>query len=429
MLRRIARAGLARVRRSLRGTRLDPGLDLVNIWSGQSSAAATASYWPRAEVERIRRGLTEGATIFGLLRTEIAIGEAARRLTRAIRTTPYPCATRTISIPEVFKEPIAFEADDALRQFDTALLVFNADTLVNLLRADKIVPRDLVGRRRIGFWHWELPVFPANFAPAFDLVDEIWAPSTFVAASIAPLTAKPVRIVPHAVPSPEIDRAQARRELDLPADAMIYLTTFDFNSRLARKNPLGAIRAFRDAFPSPHESGPILVVKCHGQNNFPESYREIKAQCDADPRIRLITEIFSSERISLLQAACDALISLHRGEGFGLNPAECMALGKIVIATAFSGNMDFMNAGNSLLVPYQPRPLEKDEYIFGDGQWWAEPDHAAAVEALRRAASRASDVLRLAENARTQMRRDYSYEQIGRIAVEALRGTRKPFVP
>lgn len=47
----------------------------------------------------------------------------------------------------------------------------------------------------------------------------------------------------------------------------------------------------------------------------------------------------------------DCYTSLHRSEGFGLRMAEAMALGKPTIATAYSGNLDFMTAENSYLCP------------------------------------------------------------------------------
>ena len=82
-----------------------------------------------------------------------------------------------------------------------------------------------------------------------------------------------------------------------------------------------------------------------------------------------------------------------------------------------------MNPENSLLVPYKARPLRGGEYFQGDGQWWAEPDHAGAVEAMRLAASGSAQVKRLGERAREHIRTYYSYQERGRVALSALRGT------
>ena len=58
-------------------------------------------------------------------------------------------------------------------------------------------------------------------------------------------------------------------------------------------------------------------------------------------------------------AACDAYVSLHRSEGTGLTITDAMALGKPVIATSWSGNMDFMDVSNSFPVRYELVELQR----------------------------------------------------------------------
>jgi glycosyltransferase involved in cell wall biosynthesis len=99
--------------------------------------------------------------------------------------------------------------------------------------------------------------------------------------------------------------------------------------------------------------------------------------------VRIVDETWPYAQVKALIAGADALISLHRAEGFGLSPAEAMALGCPVVATGFSGVLDFMDEGNALLVPYRPTPVADPQGIYR-GQTWAEPDIAAAAEALRR---------------------------------------------
>src|SRR5262249_38782466 len=79
----------------------------------------------------------------------------------------------------------------------------------------------------------------------------------------------------------------------------------------------------------------------------------------------------------------DVLVSLHRAEGFGLTPAEAMALGTPVVATGWSGVMDFMDADSAILVPSTPTPVKDPQGIYPAGQSWAEPDVAAAAAGLR----------------------------------------------
>src|SRR5690606_18084136 len=92
-----------------------------------------------------------------------------------------------------------------------------------------------------------------------------------------------------------------------------------------------------------------------------------------------------------LTAASDIVISLHRSEGFGLVPAQAMALGKPVIATGWSGNMEFMTPHNSAPVSYSLIPVDDPEGTFdGAGQMWADADIEEAADWLRRLAGDAT---------------------------------------
>jgi glycosyltransferase involved in cell wall biosynthesis len=404
----------------------DPN-ELVNIWTGATQASVAGQYRTAAELQDIRRNLAAGLGIYGLFNAELGIGEAARRMAGALRAVSHPISAHALALPEIFEDKIAFETDPSpVSRFDTVLIHLNPDTLIYLLNAGRLPAEALIGRRRIGYWAWELPMFPPRWCAGFDKVDEIWTLSQFTADVIARATDKPVRMVPLAVPTFDIPQDEARADFGLPRDATVFLTVFDFNSTPARKNPLAVVRAFLDAFPARTDHAPLLVMKYHGRTNRGSEYQELLAHAAADPRLILIDEIVTEARLRRLQAACDVYVSLHRSEGFGLNIAECMGAGKIAIATDFSGNCDFMTAENSLLVPFEARRLRSGEYYQGEGQWWAEPDHDAAVEAMRLAAGGSDNVKDLGARAREHIRTNYAYAATGKIAVAALRGELAP---
>lgn len=351
-----------------------------------------------------------GVAIYGLFTSEIGIGQAARGVAGALSTTsiPFSCHNYPLSAAG---NSIAYPcAKEWHSNFHQHLFIINPIELLH-------VKDDLPEGHRIGFWHWELPVFPAMWAPAFDFVDEIWAPSGFVAKSIICATKTPVAVVPHAVVGSQIEKRTARALVHLPQDAFVFLFVFDARSYIERKNPAAVIRAYLDAFPKGSTEQTILVIKCHGPS---EEIKRIIRSVGGDKRILVIHQVFSPPQMTALTAAADAFVSLHRAEGFGLNIAEAMASGRLAIATDFSGNTDFMNAENSLLIPYQMRAVAAAEYIYGTGQWWAEPNHDAAVEALRTAARNETLTERLAERARRDMSERYSPQVIGRRLEAAL---------
>jgi glycosyltransferase involved in cell wall biosynthesis len=98
----------------------------------------------------------------------------------------------------------------------------------------------------------------------------------------------------------------------------------------------------------------------------------------------VIDDFLTRQQVWDLQSCCDMLISLHRAEGFGLAPAEMMYLGKPVVATGWSANMDFMNAENSMPVHYTLEPLAEAVGAYPAGPLWAEADVDHAADCLRR---------------------------------------------
>jgi glycosyltransferase involved in cell wall biosynthesis len=362
---------------------------------------------------------------YGLFHAEIGIGQGARQMASAIKVAGIPSSLHNISLSQ-FESNVAFDASDSLLScYDTVLLQFNADTFLDLL--ERFPLNALYRRRRIGHWVWELPVLPSRWIRAFDKLHEVWVPSRYVAEAVASATSKPVCIVPYPVSVHDHDQHDAREILNLPLDRFIFLTIFDSNSFPIRKNVLGATRAFLEAFPKGGPSSPVLVIKCHGRGNRDGEFKKLIELSSGDNRFILIDRVFAPREMMMLQAACDCFVSLHRAEGFGLNIAECMSKGKIVVATDFSGNTDFTRPENSLLVPYKMARVNKDDYIYGRGQWWAEPDHEAAVEAMRQAASNGSEIQSRAMRARADIMDKYSVQAIAKIVKAAWQRELAPF--
>lgn len=356
---------------------------------------------------------THGITIFGLFTAPIGRGEAARRTVAAVRAAGIPCATATLEAASIDNN-VPFADDAGAPAYDTAILHSNPGP--ELDRFARLLP----DRRRIGVWHWELPVFPPPWAAGATAVDEVWAPSRFIAEMVEAATSVPVRLVPHPAIAEPVDRAAARAALGLSPGRRIVLTAFDFRSSPARKNPDAVLRAFADAFPAGSDA-PLLLVKYHRGN--PDKDGAQIARIAATPNTVVIDRSVSQEEMRRICGAADAFVSLHRSEGFGLNILDMMALGKACIATAFSGNIDFMSPENSIPIPWTMRAVGPGEYPHGHGQWWAEPDHDAAVAALRWIGSAADSALAgLGARARADTLRDFSLDRVAAIVRDAFAG-------
>jgi glycosyltransferase involved in cell wall biosynthesis len=226
------------------------------------------------------------------------------------------------------------------------------------------------GYRNIGWWPWELAVFPKAWKPyAFELIDEVWASSTFLEDMYKQATDKPVKLVPLAVSVARM-KPYPRKHYGLPEKKFLFLYIFDFNSSVARKNPMAAVQAFKQAFKPTDNTVGLVLKTMNTKPNNPEWQAFLK-ECQTDKRIQLITETLDRPEVLGLINACDAYVSLHRAEGFGRTLAEAMLMGKPVVATNYSGNVDFMQ--NELAYPVEFKLIDVKDAAY---QWVSETDNA-----------------------------------------------------
>ena len=134
---------------------------------------------------------------------------------------------------------------------------------------------------------------------------------------------------------------------------MLYGFMFDPKSVLERKNVKGLVDAFRAAV-RPGDNA-ALVLKSSDRVGYSFDYEMVKAEADGETVIFIEQSLDRASTYAFIKSL-DAYISLHRSEGFGLTCAEAMAAGIPTIATGYSGNLEFMTAQNSLLVPASTDP-------------------------------------------------------------------------
>lgn len=300
------------------------------------------------------------------------------------------------------------------------LLHTNPDALARAIGArDPSVLRAAASQRfRIGFWAWEgLTGIPSHWPRAFGLVDEVWVPSQFTARAVSAHVPAPVVAMGHPVPPPPCPLS--RGQLGLPEDVFLFLTILDALSNLERKNLSGVIKSYRLAFPEP-TAGVKLLIKI--RNLDEPNLRVLRNLTNERRDIQVVAGTLPQDVLGSLVASCDAYVSLHRAEGFGLTMAEAMAVGKPVIATNYSANTEFMASGTAYPVPYRLVELPEREGYFAAGTRWADPDTGRAATLMRHlvanpAEGRATGARAAAHIAATLSPRSIGLKMLDRLAL------------
>lgn len=354
-----------------------------------------------------------GLNIVGFLSAELGVGESARCMIRAADAAFIPAA------------PIALKLPCKARQGDNSFTPFLQERnphAVNVFHLDAPAVADIdhhhgrefrAGKYNVGYWAWELPEFPDAWVPYFDYMDEIWCPSEFVRAAIADKSPLPVITMPHAISfqRPVESKKQLRERFGLPADQFLFLFLYDLHSYSERKNPRGALNAFK--LSGLAGSGAGIVIKVHGINGNETELEALRAEIAQIPGAILIDRSLSRSDLYALEAACDCFVSLHRSEGFGLAVAECMYLGKPVIATDWSATTEFLNETNGCPVRATLVTLQKTHGPYAKGQTWADPEVEHAADWMKKLHANPELAARLGAAAQKTIEQQFSPQVIG----------------
>jgi glycosyltransferase involved in cell wall biosynthesis/SAM-dependent methyltransferase len=365
-----------------------------------------------------------GVNVVGYLRGGLGLGQAARLYVQALNVAGVPVRTTTVdvSLPDVVG-PDGRRAQ--VKTLDFADLRVEGELPFNLVCVNapelpalhtSLGAEFFEDRYTIGVWAWEVDVVPPSWDRAFGLVDEIWVYSRYVQEILSNVSPVPVVRIPLPIvaPAPGGDVAG----LHLP-EGFAFLFLFDFYSTLQRKNPLGLVEAFTRAFTV--GEGPQLVLKSHNGDFKPERLARLREAAGDRPDIHIVDQFLTAAEMAALMRRADCYVSLHRAEGFGLTLGETMALGKPVIATGFSANLDFMTAENSYLVRHKETLVGPEGENYPAHGTWAEPDLDHAAQLMREVWEHQDEARARGARAQREIAEHFSLEAVGLAARERLK--------
>ena len=362
--------------------------------------------------------------IVGCFKTASGLGQSARLSYEALKQLGLPVYGIDVSQTLMQKLDMAdyqFEDGRSLQGPATLIVHVNAPLIpLALLTLGHRFVRD---KRVIGYWAWELPQAPDDWRHGPPCVHDIWVTSQFTANAIKPIAgSKPVHVIHHpvALTQPPLP-ADELSDHDTPEQTrpLQVLTLFNAASSLARKNPVASILAFQKAFTDP--SCAHLTVKAMNLDLYPEGAKEITDLIARSQNISLIEATMDKAELSKLYQTHDVVLSLHRAEGFGLPIVEAMLAGKVVIATDWSGNTDFLTHANGCPVPFTLIPARDPQQTYEfPSLMWADPDIDAAAQALQRLYQDKQLRLRLGRQAAEDARQAFGAHSYARHIMQAL---------
>jgi glycosyltransferase involved in cell wall biosynthesis len=356
-----------------------------------------------------------GVNLLGHFRYISGLQAETEQTAVALGSAGYALARRDLPITDLC-DPLGGARSVDLEVYPVSLLKLGAQEKVDdAYRRAGLFPRS--GVYRIASWYWELDTFPAETVQHADLIDEVWSPTVFCAAAVRRvMTDRPVLVMHPPLRDPK-PAAIERSRFGLPDTRFLFLFAFDMASVMERKNPLGLIQAYRLAF-RPNDRVHLAIKVTRGERS-PEDFARLRAA--AGGGVTIIDELLPRAEALGLIDACDCYVSLHRSEGLGLSMAEAMLLGKPTIATAYSGNLDFMTERNSWLVNARQVELERDYVPYPRGAVWAEPDLHHAAELLRGVYEHPEEARAIGEQGRIDVRQRFGPASAGRRMAERLK--------
>ncbi|MCK4494620.1 MAG: glycosyltransferase family 4 protein [Methylococcales bacterium] len=398
------------------------GVAALKHWMESTLANETSCQWVHKKL--VQQQEQYGVNLIGFAFGELGIGEDVRMAAAACDAVGIPYKVVNITPGEsvregdrILEKAIIKQTEDLPYNVNIFCLTGFDNVRVYLEQGTPLFNQ----RYNIGWWPWELPVWPSQWLKAFDVVDEVWAAASYTQTMYQKVTDKPVTLMPLPV---NVDRkiTVSRAKMGLPEKPLLFLYVFDFNSYLERKNPQAAINAFLKAFPKDNVKVGLVLKTMNTDAENPQ-WQAFKRLCSNDSRIILLEETLDRGEVLGLIDCCDVYLSLHRAEGFGRTPAEAMLFGKPVIATDFSGTTDFITPQTALPVQWSKKKVKVGEYPFiidDDDAYWAEID-------IDHAAQRMQFALKVAHNQAMQVKtqqfaqQQFSVTRIGNLIKKRLK--------
>ncbi|WP_131194235.1 glycosyltransferase [Lichenihabitans psoromatis] len=338
------------------------------------------------KIEMARRPTSADVCIIGAFSAKNGLSRAARYELDRIAAV-HPFATKIDVTDQVGTLSLAAYAAER-RDDPPAIVIFLMQPNLIWKHLRNVAPSFLRDSYRICLAVWELPYFPAHWKYIDEVFHEYWTPTSFSAEALRLGSTRDVTVVPHPV---KIARSGSQRIARREGAPFKGLAVMDLSTCPDRKNPWAHIEAWQKAFGD--HPGATLTMKVRFSRRTAPIRRELLDMIGQSKTITLLEAEMTDAEMVALQEQHDVCLSLHRSEGFGLGICEMLEMGKPAVATAWSGNIEFM-ARYPHAYPVEYKLVPYRDYLRrypGYRGHWAEADTDHAARCLRVIAAQWAD--------------------------------------
>jgi ADP-heptose:LPS heptosyltransferase/SAM-dependent methyltransferase len=277
----------------------------------------------------------------------------------------------------------------------------------------------------IGMTVWETDAMPAQWQGALGQVREVWLPCDYNVEVFGKSLDKAIFKLPHPWLPSQIGASGAGELPGIGASDFVFYSIFHWQER---KSPRGLIESFLRAFPAEPDAVLVLKVNAEAARVAARELEELRRQTASSARVQIHSEAWPETRIEALHARGDCYVSLHRGEGWCYPLFEAAGRGTPVVATDYSGPLEYLDRDAHKLVRHNLCPVRQSYIYYHPRMRWAEPDLEHASELMRGVYQNRDAARAQAAQAASKLREDYSLERVGEMArarIEEMLGRRR----
>jgi glycosyltransferase involved in cell wall biosynthesis len=358
--------------------------------------------------------IANGVNFFGPYEARDSIGRVAALNIKCLQSAGVVCDINLLSRPGP-KEIVDYANidDELISSLKHRVNIFHFNARRVPLYFSRLGKDSLKGFYNIGFWVHEMPTIPSQWARQLEFFDEIWTPSSLCQSAVSLSANIPVIKMPYPIEENPLNKRMVERASGMFFKEFNFLAVFDVFSDAERKNPLFVIRAFLEAYKGVLDVK--LIMKTRNLDQDKTLSEKLLRISKENPNVIVLNGYMEKPELEALYDSADAYVSLHRAEGFGLTISDAMSRGIPILATGYSGNMDFCNASDSRLVAYELRPVGHNRPRYRHDDVWAEPDLDDAIDAFKDLVENHPAWVKRAVRARLRLLREFSVSSIGQL--------------